>query len=226
MNHKKFCFILCVNQERYRKECLYYLDHLRIPEGYEIDVLTIEGAESITSGYNAGMQASDAKYKIYLHQDVFIVNRDFLSDILNVFQDPSIGMLGMVGAPKLPDHAVMWYGERVGRLYANAVVQSGVSIMGEGRLCDVEAIDGLLMATQYDVPWRSDLFTRWDFYDVSQSFEFRRRGYRVVVPAMERPWCIHDDGFLNLCNYYDERKKFLAEYRPGDSKAEAQEHET
>lgn len=212
MNQNKFCFILCVNHQRYMEECLYYLNHLRIPEGYEMDVLTITDADSMTSGYNAGMQGSDAKYKIYMHQDVFIVNRNFLSDLLQVFADPSIGMIGMVGAPELPEHAVMWYGKRVGRIYTSNVVQAGMSIMGENDLCDVEAVDGLLMATQYDVPWREDVFTGWDFYDVSQSFEFRRQGYRVVVPAMEQPWCIHDDGFLNLSNYYNERKKFLAEY--------------
>ena len=112
----------------------------------------------------------------------------------------------------MPEHAVMWYGERVGRIYTSNVVKAGMSVMGGTGICEVEAVDGLLMATQYDVPWREDLFTGWDFYDVSQSFEFRRKGYRVVVPAMEEPWCIHDDGFLNLSNYYNERKKFLSEY--------------
>jgi hypothetical protein len=191
---------------------MYYLNHLEIPQGYEWDVITITDAESMASGYNAGMQASDAKYKIYMHQDVLIVNKNFLSDLLLVFEDPSIGMFGMVGAPKLPEHGVMWYGERVGMIYTSNVVQAGPSIMGRNELCDVEAIDGLLMATQYDVPWREDLFEGWDFYDVSQSFEFRKQGYRVVVPHMETPWCIHDDGFLNLSKYYEERKKFLKEY--------------
>lgn len=212
MNTKKFCFIICVNHEGYKKECLYYINRLHVPEGYEVDMLTISDAVSMTSGYNAAMQESDAKYKIYLHQDVFIVNRNFLTELLEVFEDKSIGLIGMVGAPQLPEHAVMWYGERVGRIYTSNVVKAGMSVMGGTGICEVEAVDGLLMATQYVVPWREDLFTGWDFYDVSQSFEFRRKGYRVVVPAMEEPWCIHDDGFLNLSNYYNERKKFLSEY--------------
>lgn len=212
MNSNKFCFISCVNDSRYAKECIYYINHLTIPKGYEVDILTISDAASMTAGYNAGMRESDAKYKIYLHQDVFIVNKSFLSDLLKVFEDESIGMAGMVGAPKLPDHAVMWYGDRVGRIYTSNVVSAGISIMGGTETLEVEAVDGLLIATQYDIPWREDLFTGWDFYDVSQSFEFRRKGYRVVVPAMADPWCIHDDGFLNLSNYYKERRKFLAEY--------------
>ena len=47
---------------------------------------------------------------------------------------------------------------------------------------EVEAVDGLFIATQYDVKWREDIFDGWDFYDISQSEEFHRAGYKVVVP--------------------------------------------
>lgn len=54
-------------------------------------------------GYNAGMQASDAKYKVYLHQDTLILNRNFISDLLQVFNsDKAIGMLGVLGMEKVP----------------------------------------------------------------------------------------------------------------------------
>ena len=66
----------------------------------------------------------------------------------------------------------------------------------------VEAVDGLLMVTQYDLKWREDIFTGWDFYDASQSQEFLQNGYKVVVPYMETAWCVHDDGILNL-KYYN-----------------------
>ena len=76
----------------------------------------------------------------------------------------------------------------------------------------VKAVDGMLMVTQYDISWREDVFDKWDFYDVSQSQEFIRAGYKVVVPSMEKPWCIHDDGFMSLDNYYEQRRKLLREY--------------
>ena len=76
----------------------------------------------------------------------------------------------------------------------------------------VEAIDGLLMATQYDIPWREDLFTHFDFYDVSQSFEMRKAGYQILVPYQEIPWVIHDSGFAKLTYYDEERRKCLKEY--------------
>ena len=215
MNDRKICFIMCVNNERYMNEQIRYLNSLYVPEGYEIDVLAVQGATSMTAGYNEGMRSTDAKYKVYMHQDVFIVNKNFIADMLKVFEDEQVGMLGMVGVPKLPENCIMWYAPRIGKLYFNMNYQAGESVIGEfeGKYAEVEALDGLLMATQHDVPWREDLFTKWDFYDISQSQEFLRAGYKVVVPQQDVPWCIHDDGFFNLKNYYIYRKIFLNEYK-------------
>lgn len=218
MNERKFCFIMCTNREDYRDETLLYLSRLRVPEGYDTEVLTVEQAVSMTAGYNEGMHASDAKYKIYLHQDVFILEPDFLQKILRIFEgDAKIGMIGMVGVKTLPEDGVMWHGERCGNLYG------ADRLLRDGRedaifplvkpLQEVEAVDGLLMSTQYDIEWREDILKAWDFYDVSQCLEFRKRGYKVVVPFMEKPWCYHDCGFINLENYEEERKRFLEEYR-------------
>ena len=55
----------------YLDERVYYINKLEIPTEYEIDIITVRDADSMTSGYNAAMQTSDAKYKIYIHQDVF-----------------------------------------------------------------------------------------------------------------------------------------------------------
>lgn len=215
MNDKKICFIMCVNNKDYEEEQSYYMKSLKVPDGYEMEILEVKDAASMTAGYNEGMYASDAKYKVYMHQDVFIVNKNFIADMLQIFSDEKIGMLGMVGATKLPENSIMWYGPRVGKLYYNSIYEAGESEIGEidGAYEEVEALDGLLMATQYDIPWREDLFQDWDFYDASQSQEFIRAGYKVVVPNQPQAWCIHDDGFFNLKNYYKNRKIFQQEYR-------------
>lgn len=211
---KGICFILCMNDRFYAEECIYYINHLNVPEGYWIDVLTVEKAESMTAGYNEAMEYSQAKYKVYLHQDTFLIHLDFLQDILKIFQqNEQIGMIGVIGAPKIPATGVMWDAKRYGRIYEQHIYETVMlSKQCEKELEEVEAIDGLLMITQYDVKWRSDLFDKWDFYDCSQSMEFRKAGYQVVVPKMEKPWCIHDCGFLNLSNYDLEREKFISEY--------------
>lgn len=216
MDNRKICFIICYNDDDYLNECILYLRELNIPEGFTIDLLTIAEADSMTAGYNAGMHGSDAKYKIYMHQDVCIINRDFLVETIKIFEgDASVGMIGMVGTKKLPESGVMWESkERIGAL-RSCHLNTVDDYFDKGHkevYSAVEAIDGLLMMTQYDVEWREDLFTGWDFYDVSQSFEFRRKGYQVVVPRQEVPWVLHDCGFLNFEKYGHYRDIFCKEY--------------
>ena len=74
MDDKKFAFITCVNSDYWYNECVLYLQHLKIPEGFKIEIIPVRGATSMTAGYNSAMKNSDAKYKIYLHQDTFTEN--------------------------------------------------------------------------------------------------------------------------------------------------------
>ena len=216
MNDRMFCFIICSNDNLYTQECLYYINRLNVPEGYEIDVLTVEDAHSMTAGYNEAMSCSEAKYKVYLHQDVFIVNPDFIQDCLNIFQsDEQIGMIGNLGVEKLSLSSIMGDADHVGKVYEQHICTMKLTFNGEkyeSGYVEVEAVDGFLMVTQYDIPWREDLFDKWDFYDYSQSMEFIRCGYKVVVPYMNEPWCVHDRGFINSENCEGERQKFLLEY--------------
>jgi len=220
MNDKKFCFIICTNSELFYNECVRYMEYLIIPAGYEVDIIGITEAQSITKGYNEGMQASDAKYKIYMHQDVFILYPNFLQSVLDIFaSDEKIGMIGMVGAEKMAVDGVMWHTWRRGDLYEGSIenrfeelsYDSYQYCLDDG-LWNVEAADGLLLVTSKDVSWREDLFDGWDYYDVSQSFEMIRAGYRVVVPEQRLPWCLHDDGILNSRNHDKYRRICLKEY--------------
>lgn len=220
MNEKKFCFIMCVNSQFFYEECIRYIERLVIPDGYEIDVISITEARSMTEGYNQAMQVSDAKYKIYMHQDVFILYPYFLQSIIDIFaSDDSIGMIGIVGAEKMAIDGVMWHDWRRGKLYEGNMENKFDEMNYEtyrynvsDGLWSVMAIDGLLMVTAKDIPWREDLFDGWDYYDVSHSYEVIRGGYKVVVPEQKLPWCLHDDGILNLKNHDKYRKIFLKEY--------------
>ncbi len=214
VDEKKICFIMCVNNEQYETESLDYISRLYVPEGYKIDVLSVKEAESMTAGYNAAMETSDAKYKVYLHQDVFLINRNLISELIEIFSCKEIGMIGVVGVKNLPSHGIMWYGLRVGALWDSSMNRMKLV---EGRKIqntweEVEAIDGLLMITQYDIPWREDLFDGWDFYDISQSMEIRKHGYKIAVPKQKEIWCIHDGESMDLRNYYKYQKIFQKEY--------------
>ncbi len=218
MDPKKICFILCSNDEFLAEECEHYIWQLHVPEGYHVDVLVVQGAQSMCGGYNEAMAASDAKYKVYLHQDVLIIHKDFICEMLRLFrEDPAVGMIGMVGNTSLAEDGGAWSDgmhRRIGEVYIDVLYTKSKSVFAKirGRYEEALVLDGLLMATQYDIPWREDLFQGWDFYDCSQSIEFWRAGYKVVVPHMDEPWCLHDNDILNMKQYDRWRRVFVEEY--------------
>lgn len=215
-DEKQIAFITCVNNEEEYAECQYYLSRLYVPKGYETDVISIREAPSMAAGYNAGMNSSPAKYKVYLHQDVFIKDQNFIVHMLEVFhRDARIGICGMIGKRnrKLQADALMTWD--TGNVLDNVHVSGSWDFLRPSEkefFTEVWAVDGLLMATQRDVMWREDLFDGWDLYDFSQCMEFIRRGYMVAVPRQEVPWCFHDNLYVKLERYYGYYERFMKEY--------------
>ena len=150
---------MCVNSQLFYDECIQYIERLVIPDGYELDLITITEAQSMTSGYNEAMQASDAKYKVYMHQDVFILYQYFLQSVLDIFaSDEKIGMIGVVGAEKMSPDGVIWHEWRRGDLYEGDIEDwfddlsyEDYRYKLEDGLWNVQAIDGLIMITSKDV---------------------------------------------------------------------------
>lgn len=199
-NEQKISVISCVNDERMYEEACLYLDQLNVPAGMEVELIAVREAESMTEGYQAAMLSSDAKYKIYMHQDVFLINKDIFIKLVEIFRaDALVGMIGLIGAEKLaPGNPCWWIGTKeCGAIVAKKAPEKNiwaVRAIAEGPYMDVEAIDGAFMATQYDLPWRTDLFKGWHFYDTSQTFEYSKAGYRTVIPRQTEPWFIHFNG--------------------------------
>lgn len=213
MDEKKVAFILCINDEAEYMECKYYLDRLTIPDGYTTDIIAVSEAPSMAAGYNAGMLSTDAAYKVYLHQDVFLINRNFIVDMLAVFaEDKRIGIMGCIGASHLDEYARAVTDWDTGKILHNCT-PALMEFRTEQSICtDVEAVDGLLIATHGDISWREDLFDGWDFYDISQCMEYKRAGLRCVVPRQEKPWCYHDNSYSKMRKYYDYNLIFAREY--------------
>lgn len=217
LDHKKICFITCVNDEQTYEEALLYIQQLNIPEDYSIEALCIRNAKSLSKGYNDALKKSDAKYKVYMHQDVFIINKNFIKDFIYIFENhKTIGMLGVAGTKTIPSSGIWWESPyKYGKVYDS---HSGImELLDFDRVKNeyekIKAIDGLIMITQYDIPWREEIFDGWHFYDMSQSLEFQKAGYEVAVPKQDTPWCIHDCGIVNMQNNYGKyRNIFLSEY--------------
>lgn len=213
--NEKVCFIICASDETYLSECIFYINKLECPEDIHVEIQSIWEASSMCAGYNIGMKNSDAKYKVYLHQDVFIKNRNFINDIIKIFKsDLNIGMIGMVGGIGMPQNAVTYLAWNVGCVDTKEpdVSYRMLCSVEQNKDVEVHAIDGLLIATQVDINWREDLFQAFDFYDISQSFEMRKAGYKIVVPFQKQPWVIHACNYAKLKNYDEYRNVCIKEY--------------
>ena len=70
----------------------------------------------------------------------------------------------------LPVFVAPWSdGQRrqIGELYHDLIYMKNHSVFSKitGAYQESIVLDGLLMVTQYDLPWREDLFQGWDLYN-------------------------------------------------------------
>ena len=219
-NSNAFAFIVCVNNRELFDECELYIRSLIVPENFKIEIIPIFDARSMCEGYNRGMGQTDAKYKIYLHQDTLIVNKNLMKDLLEIFKDEEIGLVGVIGCKNLPSSGVWWDGLRTyGRVLHASEPESVVDShckepQGGAPYEEVQACDGLFLASQYEIPWREDLFTGFHLYDTSYCLETAKHGHKTVVPNQEKGfWCIHCPKEKPLEKSYKRYQKiFVNEY--------------
>ena len=215
MNAHKIEIIVASNNRMYWEECQRYIRNLNIPQGYELSYICITDAVSMTSAYNEAMYRSDAKYKIYMHQDTFLIYADILYDIIDFFaENPQVGMIGVLGRSEAKQDGNLWNAWDCGKARAwdtNREIDIDVQSDDVDKKY-VKAIDGMFMATQYDVKWREDVISGWDFYDISQCCEFIKQGYQVAVPYQKEIWCLHDCGHSKLEQYDAAKRNFCKIY--------------
>jgi hypothetical protein len=190
-------FLCCVDDENKLEALERSIRGLDPCERAEIGIFTVRGQTSIASAYNRLLHdAAGWRYKVYVHQDVVVLNRRLVADLLRLFRRRTIGLVGVAGCRFLPPSYVWWNGSG---LYGRVLEDRGEGLrlldFGDlpGECAPVECVDGLFLATQYDLPW-DERIPGFHFYDVTQSTRFLLRGYEVVVARQGEPWLRHDIG--------------------------------
>lgn len=210
---KSIAFIICVNDETYFEECLFYINRLRLPDGYVAEVYPVRQAQSIFQGYNMAMQQSQAQYKVYMHQDVFLIDKDMIRYFLKLFEEqPKAGIAGVLGTNRYSNERSFFRSWNLGNVLGCSEEKAFHNNLSEEPAL-AAALDGMFLMTSKDLPWREDVLSGWDFYDISQSLEFGRNRRQLWVLAGKKPWCIHDCGYLNLTGYDEAQEAFLEIYR-------------
>lgn len=189
MDENKIAIIIYKSTNHPIDHIMAMLNTLTIPQGFS-PLANIVGGVNRWRAYNQAMKALDAKYKIYIDERIEFLNKNILVDLIDIFRsDKTIGMIGSSGAITLSTNGNTYdSAKRCGKIVAgpNKGVLKRQDV--EGRWQEVEVLDGFMLATQYDIDWRDDLFNEDSFGDSAQCVEFRRRGYKCVVPHQAQPW--------------------------------------
>lgn len=196
LDENKILFVVQKQSEDNYKACMQSIQDLDVPDGKKIETYTwsiAKTAASYNQLYNAVISKNNAKYKIYLPDTTCFVNEKALFDILEIMEsDYDIGMLGICGAKSLPVSGIWQEAEqKIGSLYAlqaDGNVSETKYDLPKAEYEEVQSISNVLVATQYDLPWRD--VANGDLCAAAQSLEFIRQGYRVVVPAQKQAWCL------------------------------------
>ena len=146
---------------------------------------------SLQAAYNRILDEAGAHRElealVLLHEDVEIVDPEFMSKLRRRLAEPDIAVVGVVGARGVRSLA-WWEGDCYGGVAAPSLLRTGRIDFPGGTPQDVDVVDGLLMALS---PWavrelRFDEGFAEDFhgYDVDLCFQARARGRRVVVDEL------------------------------------------
>jgi hypothetical protein len=192
---KRFAFLTCVRDEALYTRLRASIDGLVRPDGVEVALFTEREERNLAAAYNRlQAAAAESRYKAYVHDDVVILNRSLLVDVLRIFRRRRIALVGAAGCRYLPESCIWWNGSGVlGRVVHVVAGRQEPFDLEEpaGEYERVEAVDGLCLITQHDLPWDEEV-PGFHFYDVAQSTRIREAGYDVVVPRQDEAWFAHD----------------------------------
>ena len=187
-----------------------------LPQNFQLDFIAVKDAKSRVEAYNKAISQSSAKYKFYIDEHTTLLQKDFFKDFIRIFSDnPEIGIIGCIGTNEVPLNGIAPQ-SRIEKTYGswftgeNKNLTQGVAFKEEFK--EVQCVFDGVIATQYDLQWREDLFTGgstcFDF--ASQCIEFSRKNYKVVVISKTSP-LIWKDSNRYVVKEAD-RKAFLQEY--------------
>jgi glycosyltransferase involved in cell wall biosynthesis len=181
---------------------------------YDIDVVFVEndGDFGLAEFYNKVVESYEADYYIFAHDDVQILDEDWLTKLLKGFDD--FDVIGVAGGSYYDPLNGIWCSVLNHNLNSGCVLHPknggksfSYSNYGPGNR-EVLVIDGLFMAIKADVlrdvPFKG--YGKYHFYDICMSLDSREAGYSVgVVPINIE----HD----SIGSYSDSWMESLVEFR-------------
>ena len=179
--------ITCVSDtHQYNTFCLPTLlqtsEQLKAQGIPELDIIRVSHPTSIYSAYNDASSKAKYRTKVFMHQDVNLMDTSWLNKVVAAFtMDEKIGMVGFVGTRKLADKGFWWEsgGQYItGQLYSGQESANWI-FDNQSFMTEVECLDGFFLAINRDFTWDESL-TGFHFYDMDASRSMRADGYKLA----------------------------------------------
>ena len=110
---KKIAVIVARQGEELPQDLLMSIRLLEQPAGFTMELVEVEGKAGMAAAYGQAMEASAAKYKIYLDERVRILDSHLLVRIVHLFETHvDLGVLGISGTKLLPPDGIAFHSTR------------------------------------------------------------------------------------------------------------------
>ena len=190
------------------------LQALHLPAGYEAELFTLTAGKPYAVQANKALTLSDAKYKIYINDDMCLVQPRFFGELLAIFKNAAVGMIGAWGSQSLPvDGNVLSSVYKRGAVYVPA--EDGFSELrfgdATGKAADVRCILPSFFATQWDISW-DESYEKQYYAVLAHCRAFEEEGGRIVVPLTKNIWCAYQVKDISFDGSEADRKKFFTRY--------------
>ncbi|MBD8924410.1 MAG: hypothetical protein EGR89_00060, partial [[Eubacterium] rectale] len=156
----KIFFIIFGNDQGIINENVSYLNSLIVPNGMDAEYMVVNSnCESLSDSFQWAMTQSKAKYKVYMSQDTFIIDKYFLEKAINTFENnQDIALLGARGFYKEGQENNM---KSIGRyIYnwndGNIITTMEVQESCSRQLVDVVALEKNFIMTSVDSDWEGN----------------------------------------------------------------------
>ena len=214
---KRFVFFVRKSDEVRYNTCLESLQALHLPVGYEAEIFTLTAETSYAAQVNRAQTLFNAKFKIYINDDIRLVCSDMLEKLLRIFKDESIGMVSFMGSRSLSvDGNVLGVEDKQGAFYIPMGRNLSEMRFGENStesLADVRFILPSLFAMQMDLSWDEVYETQY-YAVLAQCRKFEEAGRRIVVSLAQDIWCAYQSRNIAFDAEEDDRTRFFARYHP------------
>lgn len=194
MHNNKLLFIIIGDDNQIISENVEYLNNLVLPKEIEAEYCIISQKDNISNALETGRIQSDAHYKVYLDQNVYIIDKDLVLKFIKLFDsDSQITMAGVRG---------YYYDGKSGNMigcnrymrYANGCRLQELKEGEMSGIIDVAAIDESFVMTVDDTEWTG---SNKKEQVIKKCIELKSKGHRTIVWKGDTPSVLFDNGIFD-----------------------------